>query len=510
MTLFATARAIIGAATIIVAPATLAPTPLFAQVAPAPIPTRPPDRVIQGAITRADHQSYKDAPFEVPTGTMRLVVAFDYDTRDQKTVIDLGLRDQHGFRGASGGNKASFTIAESDATPSYLPGRIDPGIWHLSLAVPNIRTGVTAHWTAKIWFLKAPEASSLPATVIDRGPGWYRGDLHLHTAHSDGSCESQSGKRVPCPLFLTLETAAARGLDFVAVTEHNTISHLNALREDQPYFDRMLLIPGREITTFYGHFNIFGVTEPIDYRIVPNGTVTFNSIADRVHKLGGIVSINHPALPSGEACMGCGWTMAGVDLARADAIEVANGGTIAALGGRADGPWSGIPFWLDALAGSHPVTAIGGSDNHEGTARKEIGGTVGRPTTVVYADGLSQAHILTGIARGRVFVDIAGDRQSLLDLHLRSSNASASMGGLLRRRAGEPLVALIDAKASPGSRVELLAGKDIVVTRALTEGPHVEVPIDLPPGRAIVRIVVRAVDDRLLLLGNAIRVDTAR
>src|SRR5258708_32546144 len=38
-----------------------------------------------------------------------------------------------------------------------------------------------------------------------------------NTAHSDGSCTSLAGAKVPCPVFVTLEAAAHRGLDFVAV-----------------------------------------------------------------------------------------------------------------------------------------------------------------------------------------------------------------------------------------------------------------------------------------------------
>src|SRR5690606_12073212 len=129
------------------------------------------------------------------------------------------------------------------------------------------RKGVTARWTARLWFLEGAEAQVLPSPTEGRGPGWYRGDLHLHSAHSDGSCDSIAGRRVPCPLYRTLEAARQRGLDFVAVTEHNTTSHAAALRELAPYFDRMLLIPGREVTTFHGHFNVFGITSPIDFRI---------------------------------------------------------------------------------------------------------------------------------------------------------------------------------------------------------------------------------------------------
>ena len=47
----------------------------------------------------------------------------------------------------------------------------------------------------------------------------------------------------------SVQTAAARGLDFIAITDHNADSQNDALRELQPYFDRVLLIPGREMTT---------------------------------------------------------------------------------------------------------------------------------------------------------------------------------------------------------------------------------------------------------------------
>lgn len=473
----------------------------YSASAAAQIPERVPDKLLTGTITRADFQTYRRIAFTVPRGTVRLVVAFDYDRREAKTVIDLGIDDMHGFRGASGGNKADFTISESDATPSYLPGRIDAGRWHLVLAVPNIRAGITARWQAKLWFLKAGE--ELPSPVIDRGRGWYRGDLHLHTAHSDGVCTSQSGKRVPCPLFKTLETAASRGLDFVAVTEHNTTTAQAAMREAAPLFDRLLLIPGREITSFYGHFNIFGVTDPIDYRIAPGGPVTFNSIADRVHALGGLVSINHPGLPSGEACMGCGWTMPDADLARVDAIELANGGA-ARLPGGPDGPLSGARLWRRILAGAKPVTAVGGSDNHDALQAPTELGSIGRPTTVVWAEGLNQVAILAGIRSGRVFIDMEGRPGSMLDLRLSSGRSIATMGSALRAAAGDPIIAHIGVRTAPGARLDLMAGDAVIATVAIDGARDVDLPIDDHDRPLIVRAIVRATDGSISLMSNAV------
>jgi predicted metal-dependent phosphoesterase TrpH len=147
----------------------------------------------------------------------------------------------------------------------------------------------------------------------------------MHDAHSDGSCLSQSGQKVPCPLYRTVESAARIGLDFIAISDHNTISQFDAMRELQQYFDNMLLIPAREITTFQGHANVYGATEFIDFRLTSAHVPDINQLLTRVQDLDGIFSINHPGLPSGESCMGCGWTVPNTDFSRVNAIEVVNG-----------------------------------------------------------------------------------------------------------------------------------------------------------------------------------------
>jgi hypothetical protein len=188
------------------------------------------DLVLHGSLTGADNQTYRLVPFDVPAGTSRLTIDFDYTTRDAHTTIDLGLLGPDGLRGWSGGNKRRFTISATDATPSYFPGPIGAGRWNLLLGIPNIRRDTHAHYTA--------------------------------------TCASRrAGERVPCPRFLTAQTASERGLDFIAITDHNTVSHANAIRELQPYFDDLLLIPGREITTFQGHANLFGTLAPLDFRV---------------------------------------------------------------------------------------------------------------------------------------------------------------------------------------------------------------------------------------------------
>ena len=148
-----------------------------------------PDRLLRGVITGKSNLTYKLVPFTVPAGVKRITVQFTHTGADEKTAIDLGLIGPDGFRGWSGGRTGTFVVAETEATPSYLPGKIVSGTWNLLLGIPNIRPNVTATYTAKIYFSRSGRAEQAPAgvyPVISNLPRWYRGDLHMHTAHSDG------------------------------------------------------------------------------------------------------------------------------------------------------------------------------------------------------------------------------------------------------------------------------------------------------------------------------------
>ena len=197
-----------------------------------------PDVTVAGVITGKDAQTYRQIPFDVPAGVERITVALSYD-KTNKTVIDLGVWDSKQFRGWSGGSYDKVTIAPSDATPGYLPGPIPAGRWHVQFGVPNARPNSSAAYTVKVYFDRGSSAHASAAITnppLNDRPGWYRGDLHMHDANSDGSCKSQLGRKVPCPLFRTVEAASASGLDFIAVTDHNTVAHFDDLRELQPWF----------------------------------------------------------------------------------------------------------------------------------------------------------------------------------------------------------------------------------------------------------------------------------
>jgi hypothetical protein len=477
---------------------------------------RAPDLVLRGALSGKDQHTYREVPFEVPAGTTRITVDVDYTGREAKTTIDLGLLGpggfaaQDGFRGWSGGSKRRFTVSATDATASFLPGAIGPGKWRLLLGIPNIRPSSKATYTARVWLSGEDEGFgpehglSAPLSTADR---WYRGDLHMHTAHSDGGCPNASGAtRVPCPLFLTVASAAKRGLEFIAISEHNTMSQVSEMRELQPYFDTMLMIPAREITTFEGHANLFGVSRPLDFRVGSKDVPDWNALLADVARAHGVISINHPLRPNDETCMGCGFTpRQTVDMHGFQAIEAINGRDAE----RAD---SGIPFWEKQLDAGLRITAIGGSDSHDGSdaPRDAFAGRLGTPTTVVHASGLSMDAILDGIRAGHVFVDAEGTKERLLDVQATAGSATAGMGDTIAVPEGVSMKVAVHTAALAGQRVVVtidgkrldIAGRDIVPADG-------DLTFDWQgdASRHWLRVDIRSAEGQLLILGNPIYIN---
>lgn len=110
--------------------------------------------------------------------------------------------------------------------------------------------------------------------------GWVRGDFHVHSVHSDGDSTPEE----------IAKAAAEEGLDFVAVTDHNTVSHVPECGVRRG----VLLLPGEGVTTYYGHMNVFNsiVSECVDFRI--KGREELERLVDYVQRRGYIASVNHP------------------------------------------------------------------------------------------------------------------------------------------------------------------------------------------------------------------------
>src|SRR5262249_37203563 len=196
------------------------------------------------------------------------------------------------------------------------------------------------------------------------GRALARGDLHTHPVHSDG------GLTVPELALL----AAGSGLDFLAITDHNTVSHHAELRGASARYG-ITLLPGQEVTTNGGHAGALGDVGWVDFREPPDAWLA------HTERRGGLLSGNHPI--GGELS----WTLPMTR--RPPLAEVWHWSWL-------DLRWTApLAWWLAWDPGSVPV---GGSDWH----RPSDLCAVGTPTTWVECEAADPAAVLGGLRAGRV------------------------------------------------------------------------------------------------------------
>lgn len=451
----------------------------------------PRTTIIDGRLTRSDYERLFERTFDVPPGTRRIEIEYTVSGADRRTVVDLGLRGPSGLRGWSGGGKRSIFVSALGASPGYLPGAIEPGAWAVLLGVPNIRDGSddTYQVTVRLFDTDLPTATR----VIRPGPAWYAGDLHAHSGHSDGRALSLARAATPAPAHRVFDAAAGAGLDFVLLSDHNTASHWLDVDRLQPYYDSLLLLHGREVTTYRGHANTVGETAFHEFRL-PSPDATPAGLLATIAASGAFISINHPLRPDDETCMGCGWNVDGADTIRQlHGVEVVNGAL-------REGSIDGWTFWARLLNRGHRLTAVGGSDEH--TVDAPLDQNLGTPTTVVFARELSEAAIVEGLKSGRAYIRTQHARGPALEFSAESGSAVYEMGETVPATGPAAATLRVDLQGAEGQVVEWIRNGAVFGTEPVGDG-RLRRAVEARDGDWF-SVVVRDAAGRATVFGNAI------
>jgi hypothetical protein len=184
-------------------------------------------------------------------------------------------------------------------------------------------------------------------------------DMHNHT-HVSSPCSLLSPEEL-------IETARARGLDAICVTEHLALEGANVARD----LGQRLGFPvfrGVEARTDLGDMLVFGY-----YRDVPQG-ISLDELCWLVHEVGGLVYVAHPYHTRGGWNLWASMRGQGLDLdadwdrvavlKELDGVEVLNGQVSDEVNGQAR-----------VLAARLGRPGIGGSDSH---ALKMVGAAATR------------------------------------------------------------------------------------------------------------------------------------
>lgn len=245
---------------------------------------------------------------------------------------------------------------------------------------------------------------------------WYKGDFHTHSILSDGKMNSE----------IYMNTAKEMNLDFTVTTEHNIIP------TGWNYDEKILVIPGMEVTLRDGHFNILGIRKsPFELELMnkiiekfKNFSLNGIDIKNDTHKLqesiaeeilneyrdeDSIYSVNHMMLEFWK------WKFENIRLDTIDTIEICNDPTYY-LGAKSNDEVIKI---LDILwDDGHRVYGIGGSDAHilpnETYDNSNERSIIGDPSTFVYCNELTPKNIINSVKKGHVYVT----RGLAIDIHI--------------------------------------------------------------------------------------------
>ena len=375
-------------------------------------------------IEPAQEGSYITLPFEMPPETAAMQLSYTYKRyrhyadqaesseftpREEINIIDLGLIAPDGsLAGASGSDKRDITLSESWATPGYKPRPLSTGRWEILVGAYKVNEqGVRVTY----------ELNFEPKQVR-----LLKGDLHTHTIASDG--------------VLTLEElgrhAVRHNLDFIAVTDHNTITPKDAM----PNIEGLTMIPGVEWSHFQGHANFLGVDKPFDGLFFTHHLDETLAIFQTAQDRGALITINHPFEES------CAFK---VDLASVpfDALEVWNGPM-------RESNLRSLELWKHLLDAGLKVPICGGSDYHRDRLFQILGG----PTTCIYAQSNSPKDILSAVQEGHSFITFAPEGPTL-----QLTCNDAMMGDSVPWKAGQILTINLDG-LDKGDVVRLVNAKE--------------------------------------------------
>lgn len=343
-----------------------------------------------GTVDENDCKTYRSFSFNVPEGLSELQVTFKYEAGGYKphNLITVAMFDPNGSRGIAHRYSTYQVIRLGDkaATAGFVAGAIPSGEWTIQLNMFWILPAVQGRgWSYSIDIEGHAVTRKIDGELPRlRSTGrWYKGDLHAHTVHSDASWAARE----------LAESARNYGLDFIALTDHNTVTGLAEIQA--AVGNDLLLIPGLELTTFNGHANALGINQWMDWRTGHNGR-TINDAARDIRAAGGLFIVVHPDAPQDELCTGCRWNYPDFDLGLAHAVQVWGGSRWDHPDERNAGC---LQLWTEWLDQGYRLPAVGGTDTHGPDGWGDQSGW-----TYVWAEERSIGSILAGVQAGRTYI----------------------------------------------------------------------------------------------------------
>lgn len=285
------------------------------------------------------------------------------------------------------------------------------------------------------------------------------GEGHIHSVYSGG----------PSTVNECTQKAQERGLDWIFITDYNTIAaKQDCIQETNSTF---LCGLGEEVTTGTNEIIAWGIDSIVDWNTDTNYTV--GDIIDEIHAQGGLAYLPHPLAPDQDD----NYDYFGVydDF---DAMSIYHGygafndnAITTAMDGDA------LRKWDEYLNNGFRKTALGESDCKNAANTPDYGdlfnmrGAIGYPRNYVYAKEFSVRGIIEAVRHGRVYVTDGPTMNFTIEGEI--------MGETIYSDTAKSLNIEINGNAIENSDVRIISNGVVIFTQAVSPGPF-SISIDTP------------------------------
>ena len=143
-------------------------------------------------------------------------------------ILDFGLLDAtNASRGWGGGNPEPMVVGATATSRSYMLGAMHSGRWAVVVGKAQL-AGLPCAFNVTVTLRPAatlppqPQRTPYrPAAPLELARRWYAGDFHVHSRESGDAYLSASLDEIAT-------FGRASGLDFVHISDHNTVSQVSA------------------------------------------------------------------------------------------------------------------------------------------------------------------------------------------------------------------------------------------------------------------------------------------
>lgn len=474
---------------------------------------------------RSAHQAHLRYEFYVPKGATALTIYFNYGPfteenpdelkevfkrdgvpvellkKDEafRNLLTLSVNDAQTFRGAHHWFNGAQTIEINDqqASDGFVSGPVVEGNWQVIISCHGIfspfvegdirveaqlEEAVKPYRENPLYIKETEWIRKNRQREMAKTLTFKRMELHAHTIHSDAQQTTEE----------LVTEAVKQGMDWVAVTDHNTIT---AIAEAMKLAQNLPLgiIPGLEFTTFYGHYLMHGAPEFMFNNWTDVNKANIGHYLERLKQNPINITIAHPYSEGNPYCTGCRWDYELESLKYVDSLEIWNKINPHLLSTNEQA----YQLWQYLLSVGYEIAATVGRDWHRPHGEKDIPAF----TYLLLPENAVLADVLTALNFGRSF----GSWRAMIDRF--SVDNFYLIGDRVETEEATISVEMILLDLLPGDNIQLWDQDQVLesFTYQPTENDRFEQVVTIPVAdKRLIRLDVRNQAGQLVMFSNPI------